>query len=191
MASVVGICNRALQRLGAARIASLSDDSKNARACNNAYEPVRDALLRRYRWSFAITRVQLAADATAPIETDGTVPDGNAFTLPADCLGIIPPNMPDLDWTVEGRKIITDWAAPLNVRYKKIITDPNDMHADFREALALQLAAAMCEEVTQSNTKMDSIKDDIKTALADAKRNNAYEQTPDTPPDDTWITARA
>jgi hypothetical protein len=38
---------------------------------------------------------------------------------------------------------------------------------------------------------MDSIKDDIKTALADAKRNNAFEQIPDEPPEDTWITARS
>jgi hypothetical protein len=185
VASVVGICNRALQRLGAARIVSLDDDTKNARACNNAYAPVRDALIRRYRWSFAITRAQLAADATAP-----AFGFANAFPLPADCLGVIPPNESDVDWTVEGRAILSDWGAPLEVRYKKVVTDPNDMHADFRELLSLQLAAAMCEEITQSNTKMESIKDDIKTALADAKRNNAFEQTPDEPPEDTWITAR-
>lgn len=185
MASVVGMCNRALQRLGAARITSLSDDSKNARACNAAYEPVRDALLRKYRWSFAITRVQLAADATAP-----AFGPSNSFSLPSDCLRFLPPNDSGIDWIQEGRAILTDDSAPLDVRYIKQVTDPNEMHADFREVLALQMAAAMCEEITQSNTKMDSIKDDIRTAMREAKQANAYEQAPDDPPEDTWLAVR-
>lgn len=185
MASVVGICNRALQRLGASRIVSLADDSKSARACNNAYEPTRDALIRRHPWSFAIARAQLAADVVPP-----SFGPAYAYTLPSDCLGILPPNDPDVDWIVEGRKILTNWTAPLDLRYKKSITDSNEMHVDFREVLSLTLAWALCEEITQSNTKMDSIKDDIRTALADAKRNNAFEQISADPPESSWITVR-
>ena len=57
MASEVDICNRALSKLGAARITSLTEDSVNARACNAMYESVRDAELRAHPWNFAMKRV--------------------------------------------------------------------------------------------------------------------------------------
>ena len=44
MASVVSICNSALNQLGAASITALTDNSKNARLCNERYETVRDAV---------------------------------------------------------------------------------------------------------------------------------------------------
>jgi hypothetical protein len=62
--SVVEICNRALQKLGAARITSLTQDTPNARSCNVAYNVLRKAELRSHPWSFAIKRAELAADAS-------------------------------------------------------------------------------------------------------------------------------
>ena len=38
MASVVQICNGALNQLGASTILTLTEDSKNARLCNARYE---------------------------------------------------------------------------------------------------------------------------------------------------------
>ena len=63
MASEVDIANRALQKLGAESIVSLTQDSENARACNLCYEPIRDAELRAHPWNFAIKRASLAADS--------------------------------------------------------------------------------------------------------------------------------
>jgi len=48
MASVVDICNGALNQLGATTILSLTEDSKNARLCNARYTQVRDALFRSH-----------------------------------------------------------------------------------------------------------------------------------------------
>ena len=47
MASVVQISNRALQKLGAKSIVSLTEDSVNARAANLCYEDLRRAELRK------------------------------------------------------------------------------------------------------------------------------------------------
>lgn len=185
MASVVGICNSALSKLGALRIASLSDSSKNARACNDAYERVRDATLRKHPWNFAITRAQLAAEATGP-----DFGPSNQFPFPSDCLRVLPPNDYDLDWIIEGRKILTYEGGPLNVRYIKRVTDPNEMDALFREALACELALDMCELITQSNTKQAAIKDRLKEILSEAKRTNAIEQLAQEFPDDDWLTVR-
>src|SRR3990167_4502270 len=185
MASEVSICNRALQRLGDARIVSLTDANKNARACNNSYAPVRDAALRRHRWNFAIKRAELAANVTGP-----AFGETNYFDFPSDLLRLLPPRDHDLDWIVEGKQIATYWSAPLEIMYIRQVTDPNDMDVLFREYLALQLAHEMCEEITQSNTKQAAIRDELKDLLAEAKRTNAIEQMSDELPEDDWITVR-
>lgn len=51
MASVVQICNGALNQLGASTILTLTEDSKNARLCNARYENVRDAVFRHHPWN--------------------------------------------------------------------------------------------------------------------------------------------
>jgi hypothetical protein len=55
----VDIANRALQHVGAKRITSLSDDSKNAAAVSFVYPKLRRAELRRNVWRFAIRKAAL------------------------------------------------------------------------------------------------------------------------------------
>ena len=66
MASVVDICNGALNQLGATTILSLTEDSKNARLCNSRYTQVRDSLFRSHPWNCLQKRVELAADTAKP-----------------------------------------------------------------------------------------------------------------------------
>lgn len=190
MASKVEIANRALQLLGAKRIVSLTEDSRNARAVNAAYEPVKKAELRKHPWGFAITRVALAADATAPAFTKT-----NSFPMPSNCLRPLAPdpevNYNDLDWIIEGRAIITNDSAPLNLRYVRDVDDPNIMDPLFREALSAKIAREICEEITQSNTKISTADAVYKEAIDEAKRVNAIEKVAAKPPEDEWITVRS
>lgn len=189
MASKVEICNRALQKLGAKRIVELDEDSKNARACNVAFEPVKLAELRAHPWTCAIKRVSLAADSPAP-----TFGPANAYTLPADYLRLTQPdqklNQASIDWTIEGRRLVTNDSAPLEIRYIADITDPNQMDALFREALASRLAYELCEEITQSNSKKEACDADYKRAIAEARRANAIERPAPYTADDSWVTVR-
>ena len=185
MASETGICNRALQLLGASRITALTDaNSKSARECSVAYEPLRDALLRSHPWGFAIKRVQLAADAVPLVY--GT---GYTYTLPADALRILPNNDSANDWVLEGRSIVSNWAAPLNVRYIRLVTDPNIMDPLFREVLAGQIAVATCEALTGSSTKQAVIEQRMAALLATAFRTGGLEQRPADPVASSWVTA--
>jgi len=189
MASVVGICNRALQKLGAKRITSITEDSVNARACNNCYESLRDDELTKHPWSFAITRVELAADAVAP-----AFGKQNSYTLPADHLRTIPP-YPEMDenerdWIEEGGKIYTNYDAPLQLRYVAIVTDPNLMHVYFREALASRMSKEMAEELTQSNSKIATAESDYREAIAQAKKTDGIQKPPQVSVEDSWVTAR-
>lgn len=189
MASVVDICNRALQKLGAERIISLTQDSVSARACNLAYESVRDAELRSHTWNFAIKRKELAADATAPVYGYSY-----AYTLPSDCLRLLKndhqENYYSNNWKVEGRKIITDESAPLPIRYVYRVTDTTLYDALFIEALSSKMAYEMCEELTQSNSKKEAAAADYRNALREARKINAFENVPAEQETDTWITVR-
>lgn len=190
MASTVEICNRALQKLGANTVISLTDNSVNARACNLAFEPCKKAELRSHTWNFAIKRAQLSAEVPAPI-----FGKQNQFPVPNDFLRLLPPdpldNLNDLDWQIEGRKILTDFSAPLEIRYIYDVTDPNEMDAIFREALSTRIALEICEQLTQSNTKKADLKDDYKQIIQTARRTNAIENIAAEPPEDVWITTRA
>lgn len=184
MASAVQICNLALQKLGAARINSLTEDGRNARECNAAYELMRDAELRAHPWNFARARAQLAEDSTAP-----DFGFDHQYTLPSDFLRLHPDSEVD-DWQIEGRKILTDDDAPLEIIYIKRVTDTAQFDALFVVALANRLAMQLCEKITQSNTKKAEALRDYVLSIREARRVNAIENVATDPPDDPWITAR-
>lgn len=190
MASSIEICNSALQKLGASRIVSLTQDSKNARACNTCYEHQRDAELRAHQWNFSIERATLAADS--PVPDWGPT---NSFTLPSDFLRLADPDAFDSiienDWQIEGRKIFTNDSAPLYLRYVKKVTDVQVMDSSFKEALACRMAIHMCEELTQSNTKKAGLRDDYRYAIAEARKINSFENVAKVPPQDDWINVRS
>lgn len=185
----VTISNRALQKLGAARITSLSDNSRNARSCNACYDSIRKATLRNHPWNFAIKRAILAADSSAPV-----FGRARSFQQPADFLRILPPYPEDdinsLDWIIEGQQIYTDDVAPLNIRYIADITDPSLFDSLFSEALSSNMALEMCEELTQSNSKKADISREADRNIAEAKKVNALEKVVAMVPDDFYITVR-
>ncbi len=205
--SEVDVCNRALQKLGAKRIASLTEASVSARAVNLAYPIVRRSELRKYPWNFAITRVQLAADSPAP-----TWGRQNSFTLPNDFItlaNIYPETLYNdintvgvtvaftaestgmSDWVIEaGNKIVTNDSAPLNVRYIADITDTTQWDTIFVEVLATALAYEVCEELTQSNSKKQALGVEYDRLINEAKHSASIEIAPNDPPADTWITVR-
>ena len=187
MASVVGICNRALSRLGDKRILSLTEDSKPARACNSAWEPTRDEVLREHPWNCIVERASLAALATAP-----DFGFDNQYQLPVDCERVLevidlPPTWP---WVVEGRKILCDLGAPLDIRYIKRETDPNQYDSLLRSVLAARMAVELAEEITQSKSKRELEEARYAVILSQAKAVDGQEQSPQDFEEDTWILAR-
>ncbi len=190
MASKVEICNRALQKLGAKRITDIDEDSVRARACRAAFESVKLALLRSHNWNCAIKRFSLAEDSPAP-----DFGYAHSYTVPPDFVKLLAPdpmqNINELDWVIEGNKILTNDSAPLQGRYIADITDPNLMDSLFREALSSALSVELAEELTQSNQKKtDAREADFKYAISEARRANAIEKPAPKPADDLWVTRR-
>lgn len=189
MASSTDIANRALQKLGASIITSLTEASVNARACNLVYDKVRRSELRRHTWNFSVKRENLAASNVPPLFGPKFY-----YPLPTDFLRLLAPdpqmNREELDWTIEGRNIVTSQEAPLQIRYVSDVTDVNTFDDLFRESMASRMALEMCEQLTQSNEKKQYAKVDYTDAINEATKVNAIEKPSVLPPDDTWITVR-
>lgn len=185
--SKVAIANLALQKLGAARISALDQDASNARSMNAAYDLMRDAELRRYRWGFAIKRDSIAADAA-----DTVWGDWKRYSLPNDFLALIRDDETGQapDWRIEGLYIVTADASPLQIRYVARIDDPNYYDALFIESFACRLALQTCEEITGSTSKKAKIQEDYDFAIAEAKRMGAIEKPAQEFPEDDWVNAR-
>lgn len=183
--SVVDICNSALQRVGAASILSISDNSPEARACAIAYDSNRRDELRKHSWNFSIKRAVLAPDTTAPaFDYD------YAFTLPSDCLRVLRPATANLDWLIEGRKILTNDSNVLYLRYIADIDDVAQFDPSFYNVVAVALAVDICEKLTQSNTKKQMLTQEYKDAVAAARKVDSFESGPEDAADDTWWLAR-
>lgn len=187
MTSKVEIANGALQKLGAKRIESLTQDHPNARSMAAAYDGVRKAMLRRYNWSFAIKRESIAADGDGP-----TWGDWNRYSLPNDFLRLIRDDETGFatDWKIEGLYILSADASPLEIRYVADIDDPNYYDALFAEAMSTKLALETCEEITQSTSKKAGLQKDYDECIAEAKREGAIEKAAQDFPEDEWLSAR-
>ena len=145
MASVVDICNGALNQLGASTILTLTEDSKNARLCNARYTQVRDSVFRSHPFNCLQKRQQLAADTDTPAW--GFT---KQYTLPSDCLRILTILDYDSDYKIEGRKILTD-NSTMKILYISRVEDPNEYDELLRETLSAALAADIAYAVTSSN----------------------------------------
>lgn len=187
--SEVEIYNRALSALGAARVNSPTQNTRSAKACNAAYAIVRDALLREYRWEFAIKRASLATLADTPAHGRDY-----AFELPADFLRLLPAEdecTPGLDdRNIEGTTLVSDDAGPIDIIYIARIEEPGTYNPSFVKALAADLAFEICREITNSNTLKESLRADKMAAIKEAKRVGAIQRRPQQPREDSWITAR-
>lgn len=205
------IANRALQLVGYKPIGSLQDNDRGARAINRAWEPTLESVLRENFWSFSIQRAIIAASTIKP-----AFGKANYFPLPPDFLMLAPPDqnpnytfgavpVPPVqpnsglqynDWQIEqmgadqGRAIATNSPSPLMFRYVSNDIQENSFDSCFAEALSIRLAVEVCEELTQSNTKLASLGALYKQMMATAKQRNSFEAQPVQPPVDSYILVR-
>jgi len=198
MASQVEIANRALTKLGAARIISFGDDNKQARAIQSMFDIVRDSELRAHIWSFSVKRASLAALSTTPdwgYDFEYQVPSDYLRLLQVNDLYNGPSmddyrNAPTAEYVLEGKKILTNFNAPLKIRYIARVTDPTMWDASFVEAFACKLASELAEDLTQSNQKRDAALTEYRLAIVQAIRASAIEQPAQDLPDNSWLLSR-
>lgn len=195
MASEVGICNSALSKIGVTQaITSLTEGTKNANACNEQYEKLRDDLLRGHVWNFAVARVALAQSSTVP-----AFGYDHQYPLPSDWLRTVSVHDNNagtgaLEYRIEtesgdGPVIVTS-ADQVYLRYVSRVTDPNRMTADFREVLALKIAVELAVPIAQSGTLHDRMEAAFERKMRRARGTDAIEDSPEEFPAASWVSLR-
>ena len=128
--SVVQIVNNALIKIGASAILTLTENSEAARAANLIYEQIRDACIRDHVWNFAIRRVELAQNSTAP-----AFEFSYQYNLPSDCLRVLRMEDMGMYYKIEGGKLLTD-EGTAKILYLARVEDVNLFDSLFGEGLA-------------------------------------------------------
>ena len=191
MASVVDMCNSALNLLGASTISALTDDTKNARLVNQRYEPVRNRVFRSHAWNCLHKRVQLAQNSTAPV-----VEYTYAYALPSDCLRVLKVHngttdsiASNIDYKLEGRNIVTN-EGTVYIIYIAIDTDPNNYDTYLQESISHQLAADLAYAVTNNATLADKYMTRADERLREARFIDATENSLGTIESSEFVDAR-
>lgn len=185
MASVVQICNSALNQLGASSITALTEDSKNARICNERYETIRDAVYRSHPWNCLVKRVQLAQDTDTPAWGFTY-----QYTLPSDCLRVLQIKDYNSDYKIEGRKLLID-ESDVYLIYLAIETDVNQLDILLRETISAGLAQDIAYAITSNLQVTKLMAEKYQAKLSEARHTDAsegYNTNPEVAPTDQIIT---
>lgn len=158
MASDIDLCNQALDFLGAEAIHSFTDEDDNARRCGRVYPALRKSYLSKYPWRFALKRVELSREASAPAGGGWEY----SFVLPPDRAshgafgafqsgGSYEPAF--ADWQILGNRLLAN-VERVWVEYAYRVGE-----AEFPEYFSEFLAAALCSRLAfavtdQQNTAM-------------------------------------
>jgi hypothetical protein len=146
-------------------LTTAEDQVMAGQECRLWYDNIRDSLLRAYPWSFATSRARLAASA-AP-QPFGF---GRSFPFPSDCLAVRNcPDLSDTQWEVEGRAVVSDADAPLNVIYTRAVSEEGLFDPIFADALAHALARRIGPRLAGSSAaQLDRIADYMREIIVQA-----------------------
>ena len=184
--TLLDVCNRALSRIGVARIAGLNEGSPSGRAMSACFPSVPDAVLATWPWSFAIRREVLYYAEPRCVETAAAW----AYELPADCLAIAPEfGGGSAGGKMEGGLFVTEQGPPLNLRYVAQITDASEWDSAFCEVLAWRLAIEVQPELAPAFAEA-RLRTGLSNVLRTARRTGAMESNGATLADSTWLLSR-
>ncbi len=191
MASVVQICNLALNFIGANTINALTEGSQEARRCNLIYEDVRDDLLASHAWNFAVVRIALAT----PVD-DPPLDWSYIFQIPSDCLRPLyveaATGVQDVEYRIESGRVLTNFDDDLTLVYVKRETDPEKYDPLFTAALWTRLAMELAFPLTNDENIVNRAEKRHTAALL--KATNAHgpvkEEFSRTQTEDSWISGR-
>lgn len=183
--SDLSVSNGALVKLGQEPIASLTQDTKNARLCNAVFAICRNEVLEGHPWAFATKTVELAS-----IVSEDTLEEWQyVYQKPADFLKMIRGE----DWKQEFEIRDTYLMAndePLKIKYIFECTNTGLWSYSFAQCLSWRIAAEISYAVTKSNTVAQTMMAGYAMSLKEARYNDAHKRTPEGPISDSFVDVR-
>ncbi len=171
----IGLCSRALIRLGAQPITSFDDGSAEAEICGALYPQSRDALLSAYGWGFATAQIELAQLTETPIGGYKY-----AYALPNDFLRGLSAGSDALSHGIDYRIM----RGNLYSNSEKIIltyiyrADESEFPPFFETALIMRLAAELCIPLTENTSRFDAMMRIAETEFSKARQIDAQQDKP-------------
>jgi hypothetical protein len=183
----VGLCSRALVRLGANPITSFDDGSAELEIAGTLYAPIRDALLSAYPWTFASGQVVLTELAANPVADYQ-----KAFQLPNDYLRAISAGTGGkgrgLNYRI-ARGALHCNADAVNLTYI-FRPEEEEFPPFFDTALIARLSAEFCIPVTESTSRTETHFNIADQEFARARQVDAQQDSPNRIDDFTLINVR-
>jgi hypothetical protein len=194
------VINRALQLIAVPTISDPDEDSESARSAKLEYDAIVRSELASYPWYFAKAQAQLAQDADAPL-----FKFARSFTLPTDFLRLVElenrwvftidrqqVNVNPLPpYEMQGRSILTDFAAPLRIGYLRDVSEDTTIwHPLFEDVVVAALAMALANPLAKSTTQVELMAKMKRMKINEARRVNAIQRAPDYMPDGSWMVSR-
>ena len=171
----IGLCSRALVKIGARPIASFSDGSAESEIAGLLYGPVRDALLSSYGWSFATGQVALTPLVTPPV-ADYT----RAFQLPVDYLRALSAGQGGRGRGLNYRIFRGSLHANADSVLLTYIFRPDESEFPpyFNAALITRLAAEFCIPLTENSSRAEALIGIADLEISRARQTDAQQDSP-------------
>jgi hypothetical protein len=199
VSAIVDICNMALRHIGQKPITTLSDDTENARLCNQFFNTCRDAVLRGVSWNFATI-----VDSLVQLPNESVTGWSYVYSIPATCLYIrkvycddtcvfqqpIFPTTPNFltpttnprpqpykvvyDSNISAMVIVAN-IQPAYIEYTARIIDPSFYDPLFIEALAYKLASQLASPLCGDPEEAKEMVQYYLAAISEAARQNGNE----------------
>jgi hypothetical protein len=160
--------------MGAETIASLSDNTKPARLCNEQYAKARDQLLAGHPWNFALTRVVLTPLSALPSGWEDNPDWDYAYNLPSDCLRVWKVDDNTSPWATESGYLLYNHS-PASILYIKQVTNTALFSKSFEKVLAFDVALKVVYALTQSATLVQTLQAGRDEAIREARSFDAQE----------------
>lgn len=171
----IGLCSRALIRLGANPITSFNDGTAESEIAGALYGSTRDALLSAYPWTFASGQVVLTKLNDAPVADYK-----NAFQLPSDYLRAVSAGGAGrgrgLNYRIARGALHTNAE---NVTLSYIFRPEEEEFPPFFDvALITRLAAEFSIPVTESTSRTETLYRLAEQEFARARQIDAQQDSP-------------
>lgn len=115
---------------------------------------------------------------------------GAIYDLPSDFLRLCEQSQTRELWEIQGQQVLTDASITVPIRYVRRLRDTTKWDPLLQSYMAARLAYEICEELTQSSSKKESLAKDLKDLEMRAKMVDAQEQSVNPLDEDEWELAR-
>lgn len=190
------VYNEALLCLGERKLASLSEDVEPRRVLDQIWDGgAVNYCLEKGLWNHAMRKQSITYDPDTDVEFGYTY----AFNKPSDFIRIAAISLderfsvPLLDY----EEMSSFWFADNDTIYLAYVSNDSQYGGDlslwpqtFAEYVGSYMAWKACGRLTQSKVDKDTLKNDMRDKLSDAKAKDAIASPTKIPPSGSWANSR-